>query len=249
MPAAGDLDGDGDLDLVVGSKVDPATGDAGRLTLFYNEGTAAAPVFRQQAATKIVDAYHLAPALGDLDGDGDLELLVGTWNQDVRFFRNQGTRQAPKWVEEPDAAIRPPRASMSAPALADLDGDKDLDLLVGQATGAIVFYRNDGSVKAPKFTLVSERIDDLRPGRRASPALVDLDGDGLLDLVAGRETGGVAVYRNNGTRAAPKFVERDGLALPLPPSSSPVFADLDGDKRLDVLSGTASGGLVFLKGS
>ena len=249
MPAAGDLDGDGDLDLVVGSKVDPATGDAGRLTLFYNEGTAAAPVFRQQAATKIVDAYHLAPALGDLDGDGDLDLLVGTWNQDVRFFRNQGTRQAPKWVEEPDAAIRPPRASMSAPALADLDGDKDLDLLVGQATGAIVFYRNDGSVKSPKFTLVSERIDDLRPGRRASPALVDLDGDGLLDLVAGRETGGVAVYRNNGTRAAPKFVERDGLALPLPPSSSPVFADLDGDKRLDVLSGTASGGLVFLKGS
>jgi hypothetical protein len=248
MPAAGDLDGDGDLDLIVGNKVDPATGDAGRLTIFVNDGSRTAPIFRERAGVKLVDAYHLAPALGDLDGDGDLDLLVGTWNQDVRFFRNQGTRQGAKWVEEPGAAIRPPRASMSAPALADLDGDHDLDLLVGQATGAIVFYRNDGTVKAPRFTLVSERLDDLRPGRRSSPALVDVDGDGVLDLVVGRETGGAAVYRNTGSRTAPRFAEPPSPAIALPPSSSPLFADLDGDGRRDVLAGTASGGLVFLKG-
>jgi hypothetical protein len=249
MPAAGDIDGDGDLDLVVGNKVDPATGDAGRLTIFENAGTATAPVFRERAGVKIVDAYHLAPALGDLDGDGDLDMLLGTWNQDVRFFRNQGTRQAPKWIDEPGAAIRPPRASMSAPALADLDGDKDLDLLVGQATGAVVFYRNDGSVKAPKFTMVSERLEDVRAGRRATPAIVDLDGDGVLDLVVGRETGGATVYRSSGTAGALRFVERPAPALALPPSSSPVFVDLDGDGRRDMVSGTASGGLVFLKGS
>jgi hypothetical protein len=44
-------------------------------------------------------------------------------------------------------------------------------------------------------------------------------------------------------------VERPAPALALPPSSSPIFVDLDGDGRRDVVSGTASGGLVFLKGS
>ena len=174
----------------------------------------------------------------------------------ARGTRTSGSSAIRARAQAPAGSRSRPRRSARraracrAPALADLDGDKDLDLLVGQATrrDRVLSQRRQ---RQGAEVHAGERAPrrHLRPGRRSAPALVDLDGDGLLDLVVGRETGGAGVYRNAGTRTAPKFVEREGLALPLPPSSSPVFADLDGDKRLDVLSGTASGGLVFLRGS
>jgi hypothetical protein len=75
---------------------------------------------------------------------------------------------------------------------------------------------------------------------------VDLDGDGLLDLVVGREDPGVAAFRNIGTPAEPHFapVEFD---LPLPPLSAPVFVDLDGNGRLDLVAGSLGGGLVLYR--
>jgi len=248
LPVPVDLDGDGDLDLVVGNKIDPVAADAGRLAVFTNEGTKTAPSYRWTDTWQIADAYHLAPAFGDIDGDGDLDMLLGTWNQDVLFFRNQGSARAPRWVKDEAGTIRPPRVSQAAPALADIDGDGDLDLFIGQANGAITFYRNEGTPRAPRFTLVSERLDDIRVGRRSVPAVVDVDGDGLLDLVIGREERGAVTYRNAGTATAPRFVEHKDFSLPLPPLSSPAFADVTGDGVVDVLSGTASGGVALYRG-
>jgi hypothetical protein len=246
QPALVDLDGDADLDLVIGTKIDPAAGDAGRLAIFINEGTRTAPAFRWTETLKLADALHQAPAFGDLDADGDPDLLLGTWNQDILFFRNTGTARAPKWTLEPGGAVHPPRISFATPALADVDGDKDLDLFVGQASGPILFYRNTGTPKAPRFELVSERRDDLRPGRRTSPALVDIDGDGRLDLVVGREEPGAVIYRNTGG-ASPQFAEWKGVTIALPPTSTPVFGDVDGDGKRDLLAGTFSGGVVYLR--
>ena len=162
--------------------------DAGRLVVFTNEGTTTAPrVPAGRDTLKLVDAFHLAPAFGDLDADGDPICCSAPGIRTSCSFATQGTAREPRLGRGAAATIQPPRVSSATPALADIDGDKDLDLFVGQATGAIVFYRNDGTAKAPKFTLVSERIDDIRAGRRSAPALVDVDGDGLLDLVVGRE--------------------------------------------------------------
>ena len=244
VPAAGDIDGDGDLDLIVGSKID-VSGDAGRLTVLRNTGSKTTPSFKQEASMKLVDDFHLAPTLGDLDGDGDLDLLVGTWNKDIRYFKNQGSAKEPKWVEDEALAIKPPRASLVSPVLTDADADGDLDLLVGTATGAIVFYRNDGSAKSAKFVLVSEKFGELAPGRRSRPTLADLTGDGVPDLLVGRESGGTVFYRNAGTVRAPRFVEEASSSLTMPPLSTPLAIDLNGDGRPEILSGTGGGGLVY----
>ncbi len=244
VPAAGDLDADGDLDLVVGSKIVPP-GDAGQLTIFRNIGTKTAPSLRQEAPLTLVNAYHLAPTLGDLDNDGDLDLLVGTWNQGIRFFRNQGTAREAKFVEDPAAAITPLRASLVSPVLADLDADGDLDLLVGTATGTLIHYRNDATARGARFMLVTERLGDLSPARRSRPTVVDVTGDGLVDLLVGGESDGVALYRNAGTKSAPRFVQDPSFALRLPPLSTPLAMDLDADGRVELLAGTVSGGLVL----
>jgi hypothetical protein len=223
-------------------------GDAGRLTVFHNEGTPTAPWFRQGESLPFNQAYHLAPAFGDLDGDGDADMLLGTWNQDVLCYTNDGSPKAPRWTLDETRTIRPPRISHATPALGDLDGDGDLDLVLGQASGTLLLYRNAGSRTTPRFEPVADAFAGIRPGRRTAPSLVDANGDGRPDLVVGRETAGVAVYLQRGTPAAPRFEEDTSLTLPLASLGRPAFADLDGDGVTDVISGTASGGLVFYRG-
>lgn len=248
-PAFGDIDGDGDLDLLLGSKIDARRTQTARLILFRNEGTPTAPRFRLADTLDLATVYHQAPALGDLDGDGDLDLLLGTWNQGVLFFRNEGTAREPRFVQDTALTIGGMRGSNTMPALGDVDGDGDLDLLVGEASGEINFLRNEGTPREPRFVLVSEKVGNIDVGRRSAPTLVDLDGDGLLDLVVGREDAGVAAFRNAGTRMEPRFVPYPDFTLPLHPFAAPVFTDLDGDDRLELVSGTLGGGLLYFQNS
>jgi len=249
VPAFADIDADGDLDLLVGSKIDAATGSHPALHVYRNEGSPTAPRFQELDPLKLAEAYNLSPAAGDLDDDGDIDLVMGTWNHDLLFLRNEGTAQVPRWVQDPAAAIKPPRASHLAPTLGDIDGDGDLDLIAGQASGTLLFYRNTGSRRDPKFELVTDRLDDLRAGRRSTPTLVDVDGDGLLDLVIGHEERGpLLVARNTGTARSPKFTMGEPLPAPMPPITAPVFADIDADGVPELIVGTTSGGLRYYRG-
>ena len=78
----------------------------------------------------------------------------------------------------------------SAPALADLDGDGDLDLLVGSDDRGVVLFRNEGTKTEARFAEDTSFKVDVPP--LASPAFGDLDGDGVLEMVVGN-TGGGAV--------------------------------------------------------
>jgi uncharacterized protein (DUF2141 family) len=248
VPALADIDDDGDVDLLVANKIDPARltpPQSARLYIFENRGTSRSPAFQLADTLDLARLFHYAPALGDLDGDGDPELLLGTWNEGVHYYRNDGTRQKPQWVEDSAGTVKLPRGGNAVPALGDVDGDGDLDLLVGEASGEINFFRNVGDTRSARFELVSETFNDIDVGRRSIPTFADIDGDGDLDLVVGAEDEGLRLWRNNGTRTDPQFVADATFSIPLHAMAAPAFADLDGDGDLDLVAGGLSGGLVY----
>ena len=247
MTSLADLDGDGDLDLIVANKIDALRLDRSRLFRFENTGTAKAPRFALRDTLDFRIAYHEAPAFADLDGDGDLDMLLGTWNTGIAWYRNDGSRTAAKLTLVDSAFVTLTRGSNPSPALGDIDGDGDLDLFVGESSGELNFYRNEGSRTEPGFVLVDENFDRIDAGRRSYPTLVDIDGDGDLDLVLGSEDGGAQLYRNEGSRTEPRFVRDAAFNLPLPNFSTPAFADIDGDGDLDIFSGGLGGGVTFLR--
>ena len=90
---------------------------------------------------------------------------------------------------------------------------------------------------------MSDEFAGIDVGRRSAPALVDIDGDGDLDLVVGSEDGPLTLFRNTGTRTAPVFtVSASRSTVPTQAYSAPAFGDLTGDGKLDLLAGTSGAG-------
>ena len=150
-PSFADLDGDGDLDAVVG-ELD------GTLRYFENTGSAIAPAFTAHTGAAnpfdgVDVGYCSTPSFADLDGDGDLDAVVGDIDGTLRYFENTGSATAPAFTARTGAA-NPfdgvDVGTVSAPSFADLDGDGDLDAVVGEQDGNLHYFRNTGA----GFTLV-----------------------------------------------------------------------------------------------
>jgi hypothetical protein len=191
------------------------------------------------------------PALADLDGDGDLDALIGE-NTDTVYFENTGTVTAPVFAAPQTNPFGLIFAGFgNRPTLADLDDDGDLDVLLGQNDGSLIFFETAGTPATPAFAAPQSNPFGLADiGDISSPAFCDIDGDGDFDVLVGL-AGRMVLFENAGTASVPSFAAPQTNPFGLTPLgvalTSPALADLDGDADLDVLAGEDNGNLSFFE--
>lgn len=239
--AWGDIDGDGDPDLMLGFARDdgPVTmlyrNDAGRFT----DISAAAGVSYRSGATRQF-------VFVDVDGDGDLDLFLALRDGPNRLLLNDGRGRFSDGSGR--SGLADGRRSVGAVWL-DYDGDGDLDLYVANMDGdANGLFRNDGG----RFTDVAEDAGVAWGGRAPGdpangtvrPCVADVDGDGLLDLFAANY-GPNGLFLNRGDGRFRDASDAWGVAVDGRYDSC-AFADIDHDGDLDLfVNGTITGGVQY----
>ncbi|MBC7893419.1 MAG: VCBS repeat-containing protein, partial [Sphingobacteriaceae bacterium] len=208
-PLLVDLDGDGDLDLLVGyGGVRGETGYRGGLAQYRNVGTPGKPVFEWQTDDYLGLAQQflmtdVRPFLADLNADGvpDLGFAANSFKGlELRFLPNRGNRGGAFSHSAATALQLGTPANLTAadtPLFTDVDGDGKTDLLVGKYYQNLEFYRNTGSSN-PIFTLVTETFGGSKEDfsqRGQTPLVADVDGDGKADLLTLNESGMGRLYR------------------------------------------------------
>src|SRR5690606_10643895 len=124
------------------------------------------------------------------------------------------------------------------PQLVDIDGDGDLDLFLQERSGELVFFEREGD----RWTWRTDQFQDLDVGEWFR--FVDLDGDGLWDLLGETRYSHVRAWRNTGTRSEPRLVlaadslrDADGRAIFADRQNILNLADIDCNGRLDLFIG------------
>ncbi len=277
-----DVNNDGVRDLLVAPNASTGAENVEPTLLYLNEGRDDSLELRYWGhgifARGSIDAGQGAhPAFFDHNGDGLQDMIVGSLNSVLRsadttiltfqlqLYENTGTLQDPEFTLIDDdylnASTLFPPLQAASPVAADLDGDGDDDLLVGQTNGQIRYFENAGAPnQSAVFVQITSALKDnlnqtIDVGVLSAPELYDIDGDNDLDLFIGNEFGAIVYYENVGSASAPVFtavqdtfggiLAQNTFGDPFRGRAKPRFFDIDQDNQVELVVGEESGKIMI----
>ncbi len=206
-PVLGDLDGDGILEIVVGS-------DNHKVYAWKPDGT-----LMPGWPVSTGDSVRSSPALADIDNDGRLDVIVGSFDNKVYAWNFNGSL-LPGWPAVTGSVV------YSSPAVGDIDGDQLPEIVVGSFDNKVYAWNADGTLARgwPKPTGLFVY---------SSPSLADIDNDGLPEVIVGTDNNRVFAWNGDGTE-----VEGWPTATEHVVPSSPAIGDIDNDGGLEIVVGS-----------
>ena len=260
-----DIDGDTLLDMIVGNRgVFSTTGIyESRIAYYKNVGTKTNPSFKLitrdfLALPNAVDT-GLYPTAGDLDQDGDLDLIMGTEKGHLYYYENVAAPgDSCEFILRTTSFSKLIFGKSLKPTLYDVDGDSLLDIVCGNQTSELTYFKNVGKATIPDFLPSTGQFNfagfsskDVWGTGNLSPYMAKLDTNGKIDL-NGREylfvgTGTGYIYvvsdidkttRTSSTVIDSFYVYARNVSI--------TGGDLTGDAKLDFIFGHKTGGLSVL---
>ena len=273
-PAFADINLDGLQDLIIGnwgyyrsSSYDTnmilSSEYASRMSIFLNTGTLDEPFFEFITddfgfinEMNIKGAY---PAFGDIDSDDDADMIVGRDDGTLLFYRNCSCLGNPEDFQLEFTNYQGiDVGEYSTPFVFDMDEDGLLDLIIGEKSGNLNYYKNTGDIYEPEFTFITDslgRINVTDPGvsyEGYSTPYIFRAADGKIRLLSGSEQGVMYAFKNIEGNLEGAFSpdeelwkEVDSLEFDIRKGyrTSAAIADLNGDGYLELAVGNWSGGL------
>jgi hypothetical protein len=273
LPVFFDHNGDGLKDLLVSehSWFNPGTlQNESRIHYYENIGTQANPAF-----TFVTDDYEgistmglgnnlvFYPTFGDVDNDGDEDMILGEYTGYLYFLQNTGgagneaifnTAVLLNEYFAPQDSLAPMFEGIYVyPALVDIDRDNDLDLILGRRSGKLSYYENTGNIFAYKYEKQTTFLGEVDVSEywtvegHSIPQFIDIDNN--YHLVLGSKVGSLHYYDNieGNVNGVWNLVDSTLDNIHIGTYSAPAIYDLNGDDRFEMVLGNQRGGVALYK--
>ena len=266
-----DVDFDGVKDLLISPNTTAESSDKESVLYFNNEGADSNPNFvyiRNNHFQRDMIDYGTGahPVFVDIDDDGLLDLFIANRRyydestlitSKIAYYKNIGSSTYPKFELISDNYLDMPSFGWRSihPCFNDIDGDGDFDLLVGNLDGNLHVFTNEGTANVADFVYSGAGLNDntntlIDVGQSSTPFLVDINEDGLLDLLVGEKNGNINFFENTGSSSSPiftlidetfggivatNFLGVDGFSVP--------YAYKNSNGAWEILCGSETGGI------
>jgi hypothetical protein len=259
-PALIDYDNDGKKDLLIGTYgYYENVSLMASLTLYRNTGSISQPVYslvtRDYGGLSVKSLSHIMPAVGDVDGDGDTDILIGTSTGQVHWMENTAGAGNPCdfsiFKSNPFSFTTP--SAEAAPQLFDLDNDTKPDLVIGMKNGRLAWYKNTSSGSSVTFSLQSNFLGSVEV--KGAVTQYGLDGyaapylyreGNILRVLVGSVTGNIFLFEAGSDITQPfTLLSNQVNGFNEGEQSAPFYEDINNDGKRDLFVGNASGGVIF----